>query len=176
MRRAYTDPMNAADGSWRLIQIGPAGQLIGSVRPNVVFTLGVPGGGIFPTTTSASSGELSSQRSFAAPSVHENQNAREDSAQTSVANPQAPDSPIFGSSVIGFGSKAAGRSVVWLNGAKNYREFEFIWDPSKENMGVNPAKLLGAPTGPQPQPQPQPIGQPNGLRSGPQSDPPTPPS
>ena len=181
MRKAYKDPMNAADGSWRLIQIGRAGQLIGSVRPNVVFTLGVPGGGAFPTTASPSSGletggEISAQRSFGAPSVHQNQNAPEDSAQTSVASPGASDSPVFGSSVIGVGSKAAGRSVVWLNGAKNYHEFEFIWDPSKENMGVNPAKLLGASADPQQQPLSPLMGQPNGLRSGPQSDPTTPPS
>ena len=33
MRQAYKDPMNAQDGSWRLIYVGPAGQLIGSLKP-----------------------------------------------------------------------------------------------------------------------------------------------
>src|SRR5689334_14640668 len=33
MRQAYDDPMNKADGSWRLIYVGPSGQLIGSLKP-----------------------------------------------------------------------------------------------------------------------------------------------
>src|SRR5436305_7200211 len=33
MRQAYKDPMNTQDGSWRLIYVGPAGQLIGSLKP-----------------------------------------------------------------------------------------------------------------------------------------------
>jgi hypothetical protein len=33
MRAAYKDPMNKEDGSWRLIYVGPAGQLIGSLKP-----------------------------------------------------------------------------------------------------------------------------------------------
>src|SRR5215472_15367058 len=46
MRQAYKDPMNAQDGSWRLIYVGPAGQLIGSLKPqpqNIQFGQ-VPGG------------------------------------------------------------------------------------------------------------------------------------
>ncbi|HEX8880166.1 MAG TPA: hypothetical protein VF749_09070, partial [Candidatus Acidoferrum sp.] len=34
LRQAYKDPMNAQDGSWRLIYVGPAGQLIGSLKPH----------------------------------------------------------------------------------------------------------------------------------------------
>src|SRR5271169_6602194 len=33
MRQAYKDPMNKEDGSWRFIYVGPAGQLIGSLKP-----------------------------------------------------------------------------------------------------------------------------------------------
>src|SRR5437588_10131805 len=32
LRKAYADPMNTADGSWRLIYVSPSGQLIGSVH------------------------------------------------------------------------------------------------------------------------------------------------
>jgi hypothetical protein len=32
LRRAYTDPNNEEDGSWRFIYAGPNGQLIGSLR------------------------------------------------------------------------------------------------------------------------------------------------
>ena len=43
MRKAYKDPMNSEDGSWRLIYVGPSGQLIGSLKPPQ--TLQVPGAG-----------------------------------------------------------------------------------------------------------------------------------
>jgi hypothetical protein len=43
MRQAYKDPMNSGDGSWRLIYVGPAGQLIGSLKPPQ--TLQLPGAG-----------------------------------------------------------------------------------------------------------------------------------
>src|ERR1700681_688388 len=43
MRQAYKDPMNGEDGSWRLIYVGPTGQLIGSLKPPQ--TLQLPGSG-----------------------------------------------------------------------------------------------------------------------------------
>src|SRR6201997_985211 len=44
MRKAYKDPMNKEDGSWRFIYVGPAGQLIGSLKPQQNFQLpGVAG-------------------------------------------------------------------------------------------------------------------------------------
>ncbi|MDP9340160.1 MAG: hypothetical protein M3P45_14965 [Acidobacteriota bacterium] len=43
MRQAYKDPMNGGDGTWRLIYVGPAGQLIGSLKPPQ--TLQLPGAG-----------------------------------------------------------------------------------------------------------------------------------
>jgi hypothetical protein len=43
MRQAYKDPMNGEDGSWRMIYVGPAGQLIGSLKPPQ--TLQLPGAG-----------------------------------------------------------------------------------------------------------------------------------
>src|SRR5260370_22267047 len=33
MRPAYNTPMNNDDGSWRFIYVGPAGQLVGSLKP-----------------------------------------------------------------------------------------------------------------------------------------------
>src|SRR6202142_22605 len=35
MRQAYKDPMNKEDGSWRLIYVGPAGNLIGSLNQSL---------------------------------------------------------------------------------------------------------------------------------------------
>src|SRR5215467_5531789 len=47
LRQAYKDPMNKEDGSWRLIYVGPAGQLIGSLKPQPALALptGIPGAG-----------------------------------------------------------------------------------------------------------------------------------
>src|SRR5580704_1629257 len=33
LRQEYKDPMNKEDGKWRLIYVGPSGQLIGSTKP-----------------------------------------------------------------------------------------------------------------------------------------------
>src|SRR6202165_943147 len=44
MRQAYKDPMNRADGCWRLIYVSPSGQLIGSLKPPQTFQMpGAPG-------------------------------------------------------------------------------------------------------------------------------------
>src|ERR1700738_2723992 len=41
LRQAYKDPMNKEDGSWRLIYVGPAGPLIGSLKaPQTLQTQG----------------------------------------------------------------------------------------------------------------------------------------
>src|SRR5262249_35199400 len=44
MRQAYKDPMNSKDGEWRLIYVGPAGQLIGSLKPQRALQLSGLGG------------------------------------------------------------------------------------------------------------------------------------
>ena len=45
MRQAYKDPMNKEDGAWRLIYVGPAGNLIGSLKPPPGgIQMPVPGG------------------------------------------------------------------------------------------------------------------------------------
>jgi hypothetical protein len=41
MRQAYKDPMNTVDGSWRLIYVGPNGQLIGSLSDRTISISGV---------------------------------------------------------------------------------------------------------------------------------------
>src|SRR3989441_9525906 len=63
MRQAYKDPMNKDDGSWRLIYVGAAGQLIGSLKPpqqNILF----PKTGCFPRRLQAAN-ELSRDRKSA---------------------------------------------------------------------------------------------------------------
>jgi hypothetical protein len=55
-----------------------------------------------------------------------------------MANPQpgSDTSTIIGGNIIGVGSKINKHSVMVYDKAKNYRLFEFIWDPSKDNVGV----------------------------------------
>ena len=156
MRKAYKDPLNDTDGTWRLIQLGPAGQLIGSTQPNNVFTMAVPGG--IAGSNQAGSGlrgnsfgttSFSSSQNLAVPGAQSNSSSFgmniTSTPSAPSAGPDAPGSPVYGAGVIGVGSKINKNSIRQLHGAKNYLQFEFIWDPSKEGMGVAPAKLLNAP-------------------------------
>lgn len=43
MRKAYKDPTNGIDGTWRLIYVGPSGQLIGSLNNQALGTFGAMG-------------------------------------------------------------------------------------------------------------------------------------
>jgi hypothetical protein len=67
MRQAYKDPMNGEDGSWRLIYVGPAGQLIGSLKPPQNLQLPTGGAGL-GTSASAfannSTGQSSGSSAF----------------------------------------------------------------------------------------------------------------
>ena len=210
MRQAYKDPMNGEDGSWRLIYVGPAGQLIGSLKPPQNLQLpqggrglgtaaatvasnsaGQPSGasafgsssgfgsfgssaansgttaGAAPGTASPTGGGGSTtqpgaqqggdqsnaqanaqggnpsggqpgqpDQSGATPSPDGSQPASTDASSDAMSTPQAiaPTStaPIIGGNIIGVGSKISARSVIVYEKAKNYRLFEFIWDPSKD--------------------------------------------
>jgi type II secretory pathway pseudopilin PulG len=65
LRQDYKDPMNKEDGSWRLIYVGPAGQLIGSLKPPQTPQLpgqlsGAVGGGQLGTPVGSAFGNSSS--------------------------------------------------------------------------------------------------------------------
>jgi hypothetical protein len=180
MRQAYKDPMNKDDGSWRFIYVGPAGQLIGSLKPpqqnltlpqaggigtpaNALNGPNVPGqpvGGI------GQQGPGGTQPGGAAAGT----NPPGTTTGTPVSadqgspgsNPQAiptGDTPtIIGGNIIGVGSKVNKSSIIVYEKAKNYRLFEFIWDPSKDNVtagqpGMQTGTGLGQP--PQNPPPPQ---------------------
>src|SRR3984893_11035697 len=67
MRQAYKDPMNGEDGSWRLIYVGPAGQLIGSLKPPQNLQLPKSGSGLgtsASTVASNSAGQPSGASAF----------------------------------------------------------------------------------------------------------------
>ena len=208
MRQAYKDPVNPVDGSWRLIYVGPNGQLIGSLKSR---PLGADGqstgfssggfGSLFgnqqsPSGNNSSSsnssfgnssfgnssfgnssfgGSSSGNSSFgnssfgnssfgnSSPNNGGNANATNSSGQTpgqgtpdgSASDPMSTPQPIansdgttdvIGGNIIGVGSKVNKASVIWYDKAKNYRQFEFVWDPSKDpiNGGAAPA-VFGAP-------------------------------
>src|SRR5713101_6371066 len=57
IRKAYKEPMNTADGSWRLLYVGAAGQIIGSVKANrTPFQMGPVTGG--PPGTAPAGGQV----------------------------------------------------------------------------------------------------------------------
>ena len=67
MRQAYKDPMNGEDGSWRLIYVGPAGQLIGSLKPPQSLHLPTGGAGLgtaASTMAANSTGQPSGSSAF----------------------------------------------------------------------------------------------------------------
>jgi hypothetical protein len=184
LRQEYKDPMNKEDGKWRMIYVGPSGQLIGSTKPQQSIQIsgganvGTPagqagfgsmngqgqgnsgsafnngfGGGNFNSTGSNSS--FGSQSGFGSQS-NQNQNNGQQNANGAAGTSQNQDpnaqqgdgsgnsnqtqevdtSSFVGGNIIGIGSKANHKSVIIYEKATNYHQFEFIWDPSKDTMGM----------------------------------------
>jgi len=154
MRQAYKDPMNKEDGSWRFLYVGPNGQLIGSLKPPPTNSLlpqsgglGTPAaalggaGGLLPsqqpgsTTPQNPSGSQTGTNPGATPGSSDGTNSGTGGSDSS-SNPQ-PITPtetptIIGGNIIGVGSKVNEKSIKVYEKAKNYRLFEFYWDPSKD--------------------------------------------
>jgi hypothetical protein len=192
MRQAYKDPMNKEDGSWRLIYVGAAGQLIGSLKPRP--NLQLPQAGGTGTSTNALSGSgasgqagASGQQSGTSQSNAGGQpgpSGTQPAGSTSGSNPPATtgnpvsadqgDAPIptgdtptiMGGNIIGVGGKINKSSIIVYDKSKNYRLFEFIWDPSKDTFAVGqPGLQTGTGLG-------QPLGQPGQNPTNPPQNPP----
>lgn len=179
LRQAYRDPMNAADGSWRLIYVGPSGQLVGSLnQPPPLFPTNVSNPNpatsfeIGPLTAPAVSskdplGSLTSPTnasSFGAPpgpngsaatpsnpansalspgSTGDSANAQPALSGSALQSLGAVDSSqAFNSNpIIGVGSKIKKPSIIWMDGAKDYLHFEFIYKavtPDPRTVTPNP--------------------------------------
>lgn len=203
MRQAYKDPMNPKDGEWRLIYVGPTGQLIGSLKPPQTIQLsGIGGGTNFGTPAAQLGAQSAAGQAFgqglgqavgqvfgnagAANAAGANGQSQANSAaqpngqgadggnapastdSTTTGATGAPTNPgdpagdaandallasdpttVMGGNIIGVGSKINRRSIVVYEKAKNYKQFEFIWDPSKDAIMVGGAALpqTGAPAG-----------------------------
>jgi len=106
LREEYKDPMNTVDGTWRLIYLGPNGQLIGSVNYTNMLQMAMPGGA-----------------AMGAPGT----------IPTGAAGTTQDSSPfggeIIGGNLIGVGSKVKKPSIKNWNGASDYYHWEFIWKP-----------------------------------------------
>src|SRR6266852_5821076 len=164
MRQAYKDPMNKEDGSWRFIYVGPAGQLIGSLKPRQNLQLpqaggigtpagalngpggpGQPGafgqiGGFGPPNPGGQPGQSGTQPAGSIPGANPPTTGTAVSADQggpgSQAVPTADTPTIIGGNIIGVGSKVNKSSIIIYDKAKNYLLYEFIWDPSKDGFGV----------------------------------------
>jgi hypothetical protein len=191
MRQSYKDPMNKEDGSWRLIYVGPAGQLIGSLKPhdNLQFpraggigtppnALNGPGspaqpgtgilglsGGFGQPGAGAQTGQAGAQPAGSTSGTNGTNPLattgtpvsadQGDPSGNSPAIPSGDTLTIIGGNIIGVGSKVNKSSIIIYDKAKNYRLFEFIWDPSKDTFGVGQPGLqtgtgLGQPIGQNP--------------------------
>ncbi len=153
MRQAYNDPMNKADGSWRLIYVGPSGQLIGSLKPPQTLQMpsqvGTPAVAN-PKQTSgfgaSGFGQSAQGQAGAQPGATPNTtNAGQtvpgtpgsnavsaDDAANATPSGLISDAPVIGGNIIGVGSKINRRSIIVYDKATNYRLFEFVWNPSKD--------------------------------------------
>jgi len=170
MRQAYKDPMNKEDGSWRLIYVGPAGNLIGSLKPGqnnlrMPNPAGLGASAAQPSASGASPGAPAQPGQPGAPGKTPQPGGGSDAPGQGTdasaadngdlpANLGSGDTPaIIGGNIIGVGSKVNQRSVRVYEKAKNYRLFEFIWDPSKDaaqafgQPGMQTGTGLGTPAG-----------------------------
>jgi hypothetical protein len=192
MRQAYKDPMNKEDGAWRLLYVGPSGQLIGSLKPPQSSLLlpqasgfgtpaGAPGGiggqlpGQQPGSTSqqnATGGQTGTNPTGTSDNQQGANSGTGDAGSSSNPQPITPtETPtIIGGNIIGVGSKVDQKSVKVYEKAKNYKLFEFYWDPSKDAQAAGQAAGLNTGT---PQGQNNPFGpQPPANPTNPQGTPP----
>jgi type II secretory pathway pseudopilin PulG len=141
LRKAYTDPMNKEDGSWRFIYVGPNGQLIGSLRQTSLLqsalttpglgALSSLGGGLQPlappgpgTTTGANPAPGAGQ-----PGVGQ-QTGATTTANPLESQPQPLTGAVIGGNIIGVGSKIKQSSLRVYLGGDTYEQWEFIYNPT----------------------------------------------
>jgi len=157
LRKPYKDPMNSEDGSWRLIYVGPGGQLIGSVKRKSLLqptglqaALGLPGQGAAPTGSSQP-GQGTAPTDPGQPATGPGASGAPGApgaSGTAPANPSGPQQPgqpaapattdtgpqgpVIGGNIIGVGSKVKRHSIKVYDGGITYEEWDFLWDPTKE--------------------------------------------
>ena len=171
LRKAYTDPMNAEDGSWRFIYVGPNGQLIGSLKQTSLLqnALNVPGSAALsafgamampqltpPGGANPQSGAPGTAGAVGMPGANTPGQLGANPAAASnplESQPQGLDGTVLGGNIIGIGSKIKKPSLRVYLGGDTYQQWEFIFNPvgqtaipgqTPANPNANPA---GAPNG-----------------------------
>jgi hypothetical protein len=175
LRKAYTDPANGLDGSWRVIYVTPTGQLIGSVHYHSLQEMAVAQGfpGQLPAGAPAAAAVSAQQSSAQAPTsagpsspltpgqqtiqpTAPGQTGSASSTSSTSANPSQPvpvgnleavSGPVLGGSVIGVASKVKQPSLLVFRGGKTYFDWEFIWNPLMIVAGGAPPPSVVAPAG-----------------------------
>ena len=150
---AYKDPMNGEDGSWRLIYVNAAGQIIGSVRYATLqqmALLDLNGGSLPLAQQGAPPGQFglpvsNLARDPSVPSVQKPQDAQQPSPaapggqSTPLAQlkPTGPVSgPVLGAFIDGVGSTVDKASLKIYKGGKKYKDWEFIWNPIEDQAAA----------------------------------------
>lgn len=147
IRKAYKDPMNNEDGSWRLIYLLPNGQLQNSVMHRTlqgVFGGAVPvntassplggppqGGATGTGGTSGTSGQTPTTGGTGTGTGQ----VPQDASQNSTSDFNVNQSPIMGGNIIGVASKVKKPSIRVYEKGRTYFEWEFIYDPTA-NQGM----------------------------------------
>ena len=186
LRKPYKDPMNSDKGEFRLIYVGSAGQLMGSVTRTSLTLTGLQQPGQLGAGANKPAGAAPNLPVPQPPATNlvGDQNPEPDEEGGDATNPlpapiAAPKSgvttgvgplqgQVFGGNLIGVASKVDRKSVKFYKGYGKYKEWEFIWDPQAEAAAAAGAQLNtpgGARTPqqslfPNPQPQPSPTSQP----------------
>ncbi len=154
LRKEYKDPMNKEDGSWRLIYIAPNGQIIGSLKQRNAMQIPTQ-----PGAPSATKGPGQPGTPAGNPPVDQDKDKDKDKDKGQPQQP-APTGPVIGGNIIGVGSKVNKPSLRVYEGGTTYREWEFIWDLTKEAAAVGqtgaPGNPQAPPTGAPPNPPPRP--------------------
>jgi hypothetical protein len=160
LRKAYTDPMNKEDGSWRFIYVGPNGQLIGSLHQvsllqNALSTTGLGtvltgGAGLQTPLPPGASAGLSQAPGIGQPGQQANNGT---AANPLESQPQPLQGAVIGGNIIGVGSKIKKPSLRVYLGGETYQQWEFIWNPvgaggipgqAPVNPNVNPTSAPSA--------------------------------
>ena len=152
LRKAYTDPMNKEDGSWRFIYFVPPGQLVGSVRQTSLLqnalsstTIGAGGmspfGGLQPLSPpGAAAGTAPGATPGPGGAVQQVSNEPQ---------PQPLGGPMIGGNIIGVGSKIKLPSFRLYLGGDTYEKWEFIYNPML-TAGRTPGQIPGQALPPNP--------------------------
>lgn len=157
LRRAYPDPMNPK-GSWRLIYLGPGGQLIGSVRWHTLAEYQAARLGL----AAGAAGTPSPTGALPAGSLPlADQTAGNGSSPQPVTVGTPTGGEVVGGNLIGVASTVDRPSLKVFMGGRTYRQWEFIWSPLEGQRAVilpgatnQPAPTAGAPPTPPKSPAP----------------------